>query len=350
MHGHRARPQGPRHRLEGRAGARTRSGESRCRRRRPGAPVSGASRPVSGDASQDSYRHSRPVHRVRVRVPASTANLGSGFDTLGMALALHDEVEFAVAGSGLRIQVEGQGSGEVPTDERHLVVRALRGACEHLGYDLPGLELRCRNRIPHSRGLGSSAAAIVSGVLAGYALAGAEPDDAVLGIAAGFEKHADNAAACLFGGLAIAWSGDDGFHATRLEPHPSLAPVLLVPESTSSTEAARGLLPAQVPHADAAFAACRAALAVHALSQEPSLLLTALDDRLHQPYRRAAYPATGELVDALRAAGAPAAVSGAGPTVLALPGNGELPDGVDTSGFTTHRLDIDRTGATLRRL
>jgi homoserine kinase len=285
-----------------------------------------------------------------VRVPASTANLGSGFDALGMALSLHDEVEFAVTDGGLCVEIDGEGAGQLPTDERHLVVRALRAACEHLGFEPPGLQLRCHNRIPHSRGLGSSAAAIVSGVLAGYALAGVEPDDAVLRIAAGFEKHADNAAACLFGGVAIAWSGDEGFRATRVEPHQSLAPVLLVPELTSSTEATRGLLPEQVPHADAAFAAGRAALAVHALSQAPALLLAALDDRLHQPYRRAAYPATGELIDALRAAGVPAAVSGAGPTVLALPGpassgNAELPAGVDMTGFTTHRLDVDRTGA-----
>ncbi|MPZ66381.1 MAG: homoserine kinase [Pseudonocardiaceae bacterium] len=304
--------------------------------------------------------HSRPVHRVRVRAPASTANLGSGFDALGMALALHDEVEFEVVDGGLCIEIEGEGAGHVPTDERHLVVRALRVACEHIGFEPPGLRLRCRNRIPHSRGLGSSAAAIVSGVLAGYALAGIEPDDAVLEIVAGFEKHADNAAACLFGGLAIAWSSEDGFHATRVEPHPSLAPVVLVPEQTSSTQASRGLLPAQVPHADAVFAVGRAALAVHALSQAPALLFAALDDRLHQPYRRAAYPATGELIDELRAAGVPAAVSGAGPTVLALPGlaspgagssrNSGLPADVDTIGFTTHQLDVDRTGATVQAL
>lgn len=285
---------------------------------------------------------------VRVRVPASTANLGSGFDALGLALALHDEVEVALDGTGLHVEVEGEGAGEVPTDERHLVVRALRAAAGHLGLDAPGLRLRCHNRIPHSRGLGSSAAAVVSGVVAAYALAGSEPDAAALEIAAGFEQHADNAAACLYGGLAIAWSADGGFRATRLEPHPDLAPVLLVPSTTSSTQASRGLLPAEVPHADAAFAAGRAALAVHALTCAPELLRTALEDRLHQPYRRSAYPATGRLVDALRAAGVPAAVSGAGPSVLAFPGNGELPAAVDTVGFTPHRLDVDRVGAEVR--
>ena len=288
--------------------------------------------------------------RVRVRVPASTANLGSGFDALALALALHDEVEVSTEGRGVHVEVEGEGAGEVPTDERHLVVRALRAAGKHLGLDAPELQLHCRNRIPQSRGLGSSAAAVVSGVLAAYGLAGAEPDAAALEIAAGFEGHADNAAACLYGGLALAWSADGRFRATRLEPHPELAPVLLVPPTTSSTGATRALLPAAVPHADAAFAAGRAALAVHALTAAPQLLLTALEDRLHQPYRRAAYPATGNLVDALRAAGVPAAVSGAGPAVLALPRNGGLPPDVDTIGFAMYRLDVDRVGATLRMI
>jgi len=287
---------------------------------------------------------------VRVRVPASTANLGSGFDALGMALALHDAIEVTVLGDGLRIEVEGQGAGEVPTDERHLVARALCAAAEHLRLPLPGVVLRCRNRIPHSRGLGSSAAAVVGGVLAAYGLAGAEPDAATLQLAAGFECHADNAAACLFGGAVIAWREGGSFHAARFEPHVALAPVLFVPSTTSSTVATRGLLPPQVPHGDAAFAAGRAALAVHALTTAPELLLAALDDRLHEPYRRVAYPATGALVDALRAAGVAAAVSGAGPTVLALPGNGTVPPGVDTTGFTTHRWDVDRVGAIVHRI
>jgi homoserine kinase len=284
--------------------------------------------------------------RVRVRVPASTANLGSGFDALALALAWHDEVEVCTEGRGVHVEVEGEGAGQVPTDERHLVVRALRAAGAHLRLETSNLQLHCRNRIPHARGLGSSAAAVVSGVLAAYGLAGAEPDAAALEIAAGFERHADNAAACLYGGLAVAWSVGGRFRATRLEPHPELTPVLLVPATTSSTDATRALLPAAVPHA--AFAAGRAALAVHALTAAPQLLHTALEDRLHQPYRRAAYPATGNLVDALRAAGVPAAVSGAGPTVLALPRNGGLPADVDSDGFTSYRLDVDRLGATVQ--
>jgi len=291
---------------------------------------------------------------VRVRVPASTANLGPGFDALGLALALYDEVEVAPAASGLHVEVHGEGAGQVPTDEDNLVVRALRAACARCGHRPDGVVLRCRNRIPHSRGLGSSAAAAVAGVLAGYALAGMEPDEAALDLAAGFDGHADNVGASLLGGLVISWKEERSFRATRLEPHPDLAPVLFVPERTSATEVARGLLPAEVPHGDAAFTAGRAALLVHALTNAPPLLLVATEDRLHQPYRRSAYPATGRLVDALRAAGVPAAVSGAGPAVLALPISGELPGqlgpgGDIAAGFTRHPLDVARSGAVIER-
>jgi homoserine kinase len=289
------------------------------------------------------------ISAVRVRVPASTANLGPGFDALGLALALYDEVEVMLAPAGLRVEVQGEGASRVPTDEGHLVVRALRAACARCGYRPEGLVLRCHNSIPHSRGLGSSAAAAVAGVLAGYALAGMEPGEAALELAAGFDGHADNVGASLLGGLVICWKAGESFRAARLEPHPDLAPVLFVPEVTSSTEVTRGLLPAQVPHADAAFTAGRAALAVHALTTAPQLLLAATEDRLHQPYRRTVYPATGRLVDVLRAGGVPAAVSGAGPTVLALPARGELPSAVDTAGFTRYRLDVARDGATVVR-
>ncbi|MGH3574994.1 MAG: homoserine kinase, partial [Pseudonocardiaceae bacterium] len=159
------------------------------------------------------------------------------------------------------------------------------------------------------------------------------------------DGHADNAGASLLGGLVISWRDEQSFRAVRLEPHPRLAPVLLVPAQTSATKVTRGLLPAEVPHADAAFTAGRAALLVHALTAAPHLLLVATEDRLHQCYRRPAYPATGRLVDALRAAGVPAAVSGAGPTVLALPASGEALTVVNTAGFTQLPLDVARVGA-----
>lgn len=287
---------------------------------------------------------------VRVTVPASTANLGSGFDALGLALARYDEVEVEVTESGLAVEVVGCGAGRVPADGRHLVVRALRSALDELGERAPGLALRCRNVIPHSRGLGSSAAAVVAGVAAAYALAGMPLDDRALQLAASFEGHADNAGASLYGGLAVAWTDSGGgFRAVRLEPHEDLRPVVFVPEIESSTAATRGLLPERVPHRDAVFAVGRAALAVHALTSAPELLLAATEDRLHQQYRESAWPATIRLVEALRALGVPAAVSGAGPTVLAFPAR-ELPAELDMSGFTPHHLAVDRHGVRITAL
>ncbi|MDQ7804912.1 homoserine kinase [Amycolatopsis sp. A133] len=284
----------------------------------------------------------------RITVPASTANLGPGFDAFGMALSLYDVVEVRVTDSGLKVEVEDAGAGgvaDVPTDETHLVVRAIRKTCEHLGVEPPGLHLRCFNSIPHARGLGSSAAAVVSGVAAGYALAGREIDASdALQLAAGFEGHADNAAASLLGGLVLAWCDDGRFHAERLTPHASILPVVAVPSVRSATATTRGLLPPTVPHADAALNAGRAALAVHALTAKPELLLAATEDRLHQDYRAPAYPASTELVATLRAHGVPAAVSGAGPTVLALTTGGILPPEVGVDGFDVLELPVDLTG------
>jgi homoserine kinase len=285
---------------------------------------------------------------VEVVVPASSANLGSGFDALGLAIAHYDTVTVAMTDAGLVLRVDGEGAGSVPCDDSHLVLRALRATCDKLGFPLAGLEIDCRNVIPHGRGLGSSAAAVVAGVVAGYALAEREIDDQALQLAAGFEGHADNAAASLYGGLVIAWHEEDGYRAVRVEPHRDLAPVLFVPDNESATATTRGLLPAQVPHADAAFAAGRAALAVHALTIDPTELLAATDDRLHQHYRQSAWPQTYKLVAELRAAGVPAAVSGAGPSVLAFRPVGGLPADLVPSGFTRFDLDIDLTGARSR--
>lgn len=309
-----------------------------------------------------------------MRVPASSANLGPGFDALGLALGLHDIVEVEVTASGLQVEVVDAGAGDpdgVPRDESHLVVRAVRRAAEHLGLELPGLRLTCANAIPHARGLGSSAAAVVAGVAAAWALAGrtlggrtnasfvqpGRANDALvhrydeeLQLAAEFEGHADNAAASLLGGAVVAWREDGRWCATRLQPHPDVRPVLAVAEERSSTEATRGLLPSEVPHADAAFAAGRAALGVHALTADPQLLLPGTADRLHQAYRASAYPRTAKLVDELRARGVAATVSGAGPSVLALTTDGKLPDDVDTEGFGVSELPIDLGGVTVSPL
>jgi homoserine kinase len=278
---------------------------------------------------------------ARVRVPATSANLGPGFDALGLALTLYDEVTVRVTGSAIRVTVSGEGAGELPDDESHLVVRCALTAFERIGVRPPGLEVACVNRIPQARGLGSSSAAIVAGILAARALVpGAELD--VLGLASEIEGHPDNVAPCLLGGATIAWLGERGAEAVRVEPAEGVQPVVYVPDGRGFTAHARAALPPTVPHADAAYNAGRAALLVHALTREPALLLPATEDRLHQSYRAPGAPATYALVCELRAAGIPAVVSGAGPAVLAFRGFGEIPI---TTGWQLLDLGIDAEGA-----
>ncbi|HEX6339113.1 MAG TPA: homoserine kinase [Jiangellaceae bacterium] len=285
---------------------------------------------------------------VRVTVPATSANLGPGFDALGLALELHDVVEAELADGGIEVRVSGVGAGEVPLDADHLVVRAMRAAFTSLGVDVAGIRVTCTNRIPHGRGLGSSAAAIVAGVLAARALAGA-PDDvgAALALAADLEGHPDNVAPCLIGGLTIAWSSSGKATAVALDVHPTVRPVVCVPAESLSTDAARGLLPASVPHAAAARNAGRAALLVEALTRRPDLLLEATEDELHQPYRAPAMPDTLALVKDLREQGIAAVVSGAGPSVLALTIAGQRVG--DVPGWQVLDLAVERRGAVTTR-
>jgi len=259
--------------------------------------------------------------QVEVSVPATSANLGPGFDALGLALDLRDGVTVQVTESGLVITVRGAGEGEVPLDENHLVYRAMSRAFEEMGCDVPGIAMRCDNKIPHSRGLGSSSAAIVAGICAARGLvAGGSllmDDDAVFSLAAEIEGHPDNVAPAFYGGFTIAGSCSGRSFATVVSVDPRVGVVLFVPPDRVETTVARGLLPDLVPHADAAANAGRAALLVAALSRQPELLLTATEDRLHQGYREPAMPQTLRLVHALRADGVAAVVSGAGPAVLA---------------------------------
>jgi homoserine kinase len=301
-------------------------------------------------------RANKPTFRaapVRVRVPASSANLGPGFDALALALTLHDDVVARVTDSGLSVDVAGMGAATVARNARNLVVRAMRAAFDRLGGRPGGLEVVCANRIPHGRGLGSSAAAIVAGIVAARALVagGAErlDDTAALALAAEIEGHPDNVAACLLGGLTLAWTDDSGVHAEQLDLHPALAPVVFIPGSSSSTKAARKLLPGVVPHADASSNAGRAALLVEALGRRPERLLAATEDRLHQPYRAEAMPRTAALLAELRQRGVPAAVSGAGPTVLALTTTATRADvaAIARRGWTVLPLDVDSGGATV---
>jgi homoserine kinase len=258
---------------------------------------------------------------VTVSVPATCANLGPGFDTLGLALDHRDRVTAEVLdGPELDITVQGPGEGGVPLDERHLVHRALRVGFERLGVAVPGLRLDCRNVIAHARGLGSSSAAIVAGLCLARALVADGPalmdDDEVLALAAEMEGHPDNVAPALLGGCTVAYRDGDRFRATSVPVDPRVQVVLLVPPAGVETSVARTLLPAAVPHADAVANAGRAALLVAALGRQPELLLAATEDRLHQCYREPAMPASLALVRTLRAEGLPAVVSGAGPSVL----------------------------------
>ncbi|MET0767073.1 MAG: homoserine kinase [Aeromicrobium sp.] len=256
---------------------------------------------------------------VTVRVPATSANLGPGFDSLGMALSWYDEVTAEVTTSGLTFDIEGEGADDVPRDETHLLYRAMDAAFDLLGEKPLGLHLTCRNTIPHGRGLGSSAAAIAAGVVLARALVvGGDDriDDASLfGLATDLEGHPDNVAPALFGGFTISWIEGAAAETLRLDVEVDVT--VFVPPEPVATSVARGLLPEQVPHGDASFNAGRTALLVAALTSAPERLISATEDRLHQPYRAEAMPDSYKLVRQLRVEGVPAVISGAGPTVLA---------------------------------
>ena len=292
---------------------------------------------------------------VTVVVPATSANIGPGFDALGLALGLYDEVTVRVtARSGASVEIVGEGADELSRDESHLVVRTLLAAFDRFGVSPPGFSVSCVNAIPQSRGLGSSAAAIVAGVLAAATLAG-QGDDLrhpdlradLLALASDIEGHPDNVAACLLGGFTIAWTDEGSAHAVRLEPAPGLEALVFVPADGLATTTARGMLPSLVPHQDAAHAAGRAALLVEALTRRPDLLLAATEDRLHQSYRAPAMAATAALVARLRADGIPAVVSGAGPSVLAPCVEGALSSAAGLAGpdWAVRRLGLDLEGA-----
>ena len=288
---------------------------------------------------------------VRVSIPATSANLGPGFDSLGLALDLRDELVGEITGEGLDVEVRGVCAEEVPRDGSHLVVRAMRAAFRAMAVTPPGLRLGCGNAIPHGRGLGSSAAAIVGGAALARALVTDGEtlldDDALLRIAAGIEGHPDNVAPALHGGFVISGREGADFYAVQSSVDPRVSVVVFVPPDPVSTELARGLLPDEVPHADAAADAGRTALLVAALAERPEHLFVATRDFLHQEFRRTAMPESLALVDRLREDGIAATVSGAGPTVLAFTtGDGQVAALLDRCPPTWEgrHLDIDRGG------
>lgn len=258
---------------------------------------------------------------VAVTVPATSANLGPGFDALGLALDITDHIEVRATAGATRVTVTGSGAGSVPEGEDHLVVRAIRIGLDYVGAPQAGLELHCRNRVPHGRGLGSSAAAVVAGLVAARGLVddpAALDDDAVLALATEIEGHPDNAAPALHGGATVAWTGPSGPEVAALDVGDHVRPTVLVPPGALLTREARSVLPNHVTHADAAFNAGRAALLVLALDKRADLLLAATEDRIHQRQRAAVMPESLQVIDTLRELGLAAVVSGAGPSVLVL--------------------------------
>lgn len=290
---------------------------------------------------------------VTVTVPATSANLGPGYDALGLALELHDRVRAEVLASEPgepEITVTGEGAGSVSRGPDHLVHRSMAATFERMGVATPRLRLQCENVIPHGRGLGSSSAAIVAGVCAARALAadGASmSDDDAFALAAELEGHPDNVAPAFYGGFTVAYVEGGRFRAVSVPVDSRVLAVALVPDEPVETQVARRLLPATVPHADAAANAGRAALLIAALGGRPELLLAATEDRLHQDYREPAMPTSLALVHALRADGLAAVVSGAGPTVLVLTEDAEPHAVLDRApdGWRALVLAVENRGA-----
>jgi homoserine kinase len=293
----------------------------------------------------------------QVSVPASIANIGPGFDSLAIAVELRDTYVAQILDDELfDIDVAGEGADEVPRDKKNLVIKSIFHGFDFLGGKPAGLALRQLNEIPHGRGLGSSAAAIVGGLALARSLVlnGNQMmnDDDLIALATDLEGHPDNVAAATLGGATIAWNEDRlGVRtgvAVRSEVDQRISLLALIPDSTLATSKARKVLPEMVSHQDAAFNLSRSSLLVHALSYRPDLLLPATEDRLHQPYRREVMPRSMQLVETLRAAGVAAVISGAGPTVVVLD-TGERSDReeiIRTAGshFTPREVEVAKIG------
>lgn len=284
-------------------------------------------------------------------VSASSANLGPGFDSIGLALSLCDEITVETTSSGLSVTVEGEGAGQLPVGPDHLVVRALERGLQAVGVRAPGLTVRCRNAIPHSRGLGSSAAAVVGGLAAANGLVAQTDwnpldDTQLIQLSSEFEGHPDNAAAAVLGGAIVSWVDRSGDHpryaAVPLRLHPEIHLYCAIPEDRSLTAETRVLLPAQVSHDEARFNVSRTALLVVALTERPDLLMAATEDVLHQPQRAPAMPASAEYLRLLRRYEVAATLSGAGPSLIAMTTAAELPSEVvqygATNGFALFKM------------
>ena len=297
---------------------------------------------------------------MQVQVPATSANLGPGFDSLGLALAIHDRyIAQVLDDSIIDIDVTGEGADDVPRNEKNLVVKAMYKGFEFLGGKPRGVALRALNVIPHTRGLGSSASAIVGGLSLARALVlgGNErmSNDDLLNLANELEGHPDNVAAAIYGGATIAWQDNQHGHnvalSVKLVVDPRISAVVFIPSTSVSTAKARKMLPELITHSDAVKNSAHAALLVHALQERPDLLFTATQDFVHQSYRAEAMPSSFDLLMKLRRAGVAAFISGAGPSVLVLHTGGdiEVEELTRAAGdsFTTMALGVSRAGAAI---
>lgn len=289
---------------------------------------------------------------VVVTVPATSANLGPGFDAVGLALSMRDRMEIAVSdNSDIVIDIDGRGADTLPRNESHLVVRAMSRGFEYAGAERPGFVLRCHNLIPHGRGLGSSAAAIVGGLMLARGLVenGEDvlTDETVLQLATDMEGHSDNVAAALFGGYTMSWTDDGVARAISCETVSTITPIVLVPDNEVPTRKAREVLTTSVSLADASFNIARSALLTHALTRDPEHLFAATADRVHQLQRHDIYPESFALMQQLRDAGVAAMISGAGPAVLVLAADDSPARVTAPNGWSVHELTVDREGASI---
>lgn len=267
------------------------------------------------------------ANAVQIQIPATSANLGPGFDSLGLALGMHDRyVAQILDDPGLDIDISGEGADVLPRTEKNLLVKAMYRGFKFLGGEPKGVAIRALNVIPHGRGLGSSASAIVGGLMLARSLVLTGDDkmsnEDLLNLATEMEGHPDNVAAAIFGNATIAWSedqrGKNVARAVQIQVDPRISAIAFIPEGAVATSKARKLLPENVSHADAVANTTRGELLIYALTSRPDLLLIATEDFLHQKYRQEAMPKSFALLNKLRAAGVAAFISGAGPTVLAL--------------------------------
>jgi homoserine kinase len=267
---------------------------------------------------------------VKVRVPATIANIGPGFDALGAALRMHLEVEIEPRRDTVEIMVEGEGAEQLPLDDQNLVVRAMNLFFDHVGRRPSGYAIRVRNPIPLASGMGSSAAAVVGGLVVARALTGwAVPQAEMVALATQMEGHPDNVMPALLGGLVVCYRGasNGALRHFRLDVSRRLVPIVAVPRAGIATAQTRAALPGDVSFSDAQYTASRAALVVASLTQGAGteVLSDAMSDRLHEPHRLALMPETAAVHAELRAAGVAVALAGAGPSLLVVAPRPEAP-------------------------